>query len=196
MRPSPPPNPTSPSWPGTWSWPWAPRRDGITAIPLYLLAGLAIGEGGVAPLAVSAEFISVTAEIGVLLLLLTLGLEYTGEELRHGLRSGLVPGLADAAANFVPGFAVSLLLGWEATSALLLGGVCWISSSGVVAKVLTDLDRLGYRETPAILNLLVIGDLAMTVYLPVAAALVADRASGETAVTVSWRWRSSASSSP
>ena len=41
----------------------------------------------------------------------------------------------------------------------------WIRSSGVVSKVLSDLGRLGFRETPAVLNLLVIEDLAMAMYL-------------------------------
>ncbi|HEX2191826.1 MAG TPA: cation:proton antiporter [Acidimicrobiales bacterium] len=159
-------------------------RLGITAIPLYLLAGLAVGEGGVAPLDVSSEFISVTAEIGVLLLLLTLGLEYTADELRSGLRGGMVPGAADAVVNFAPGLAAGLLLGWDTTTAVLLGGVCWVTSSGVVAKVLQDLDRLGNRETPAVLNLLVLEDLAMAVYLPVVAALVAGRDAADTAATV------------
>lgn len=159
-------------------------RLGITAIPFYLLAGLAVGEGGIAPLDISADFIGLTAEIGVLLLLLTLGLEFTGDELRRGLRTGAVPGLVDAALNFSPGFIAGVVLGWGSTAALLLGGVCWISSSGVVAKVLHDLDRLGNRETPAVLNLLVIEDLAMAAYLPLAAALVAGRAFGATAATV------------
>ncbi|HEX2041425.1 MAG TPA: cation:proton antiporter [Acidimicrobiales bacterium] len=159
-------------------------RLGITAIPFYLLAGLAVGEGGIAPLDVSAEFISLTAEIGVLLLLLVLGLEYTADELRQGLRGGLVPGTVDALANFTPGLAAGLLLGWDTTTAVLLGGVCWISSSGVVAKVLADLDRLGNRETPAVLNLLVIEDLAMAAYLPVVAALVAGRGLADTVATV------------
>lgn len=159
-------------------------RFGITAIPFYLLAGLAVGEGGVAPLDVSADFISVSAEIGVLLLLLTLGLEYTGDELRQGLRTAGLPGIADAALNFTPGFLAGLLLGWGTTAALLLGGVCWISSSGVVAKVLHDLDRLGNRETPAVLNLLVVEDLAMAAYLPIVAALVAGRGFAATAATV------------
>jgi CPA2 family monovalent cation:H+ antiporter-2 len=157
---------------------------GITAIPLYLLAGLAVGEGGIAPLDVSSEFISVTAEIGVLLLLLTLGLAYTGDELRVGLRTGVAPGLVDAVVNFTPGFLAGLALGWSTNTAVLLGGVTWISSSGVIAKVLTDLDRLGHRETPAVLNLLVIEDLAMAAYLPVVAALVAGRSASSTAVTV------------
>ena len=159
-------------------------RLGVTTIPFYLLAGLAVGEGGVAPLDVSADFIELVAEIGVLLLLLTLGLEYTADELRYGLRTGLVPGVTDAVLNFTPGFAVGLLVGWDVTTAVLLGGVCWVSSSGIVAKVLSDLDRLANRETPSVLNLLVIEDLAMAVYLPVAAALVAGRALGETVITV------------
>ena len=159
-------------------------RLGITTIPLYLLAGLAVGEGGVAPLDVSGEFISLVAEIGVLLLLLTLGLEYSADELKVGLRTGLVPGTVDAALNFSPGLVAGLVLGWDVTAAVLLGGVCWVSSSGIVAKVLRDLDRIANRETPAILNLLVIEDLAMAAFLPIAAALVAGGGLSETATTV------------
>jgi Kef-type K+ transport system membrane component KefB len=157
---------------------------GITAIPFYLIAGLAVGEGGLVHLDVSADFISIAAEIGVLLLLLTLGLEYTGDELRAGLRSGARPGLVDALANFTPGLGFGFLLGWEPVAAVLLGGVTWVSSSGVAAKILTDLDRLSNRETPAVLNVLVIEDLAMAAYLPLAAALVAGSTLGDTAATV------------
>jgi CPA2 family monovalent cation:H+ antiporter-2 len=159
-------------------------RLGVTTIPFYLLAGLAVGRGGIAPLDVSADFIRLVAEIGVLLLLLTLGLEYTADELRYGLRTGAIPGLTDAVANFTPGFLAGLVLGWDIEAAVLLGGVCWVSSSGIVAKVLGDLDRLANRETPSVLNLLVIEDLAMAIYLPVAAALVAGRGLSETAATV------------
>lgn len=159
-------------------------RLGITAIPLYLLAGLAVGEGGFAPLDVSEDFISLAAEIGVLLLLLALGLEYTAGELRQGLRTGLLPGVVDAVANFLPGLTAGLLLGWGAPAAVLLGGVTWVSSSGIVSKVLVDLDRLGNRETPAVLNLLVIEDLAMAVFLPVAAALATGRDLQATLLTV------------
>lgn len=159
-------------------------RLGITAIPLYLLAGLAVGEGGVAPLQLSETFISLTADIGVLLLLLALGLEYNADELRAGLRGGARGGLIDAALNFTPGFGAGLLLGWDVTTAALLGGVTWISSSGVVAKILHDLDRFGFRETPVVLNLLVLEDLAMAVYLPVLGALVAGTALLATVLSV------------
>lgn len=159
-------------------------RLGITAIPFYLLAGLAVGNGGITPLNVSEDFISLVAEIGVLLLLLTLGLEYSSEELQEGLRTGTRPGIIDAVANFLPGFACGLLLGWEPAAAVLLGGVTWVSSSGIISKVLADLDRLSNRETPAILNLLVIEDLAMAIYLPAAAALVSGDDLATTMATV------------
>ena len=159
-------------------------RLGITAIPFYLLAGLAVGEGGIAPLDVSSDFIQLAGEIGVLLLLLTLGLEYSPDELRQGLRTGIVHGVVDAVVNFAPGFVVGIVLGWEPATAALLGGVTWVSSSGVVSKVLADLDRLGNRETPAILNLLVIEDLAMAVYLPVVGAVIVGSGAMDTVVTV------------
>lgn len=159
-------------------------RLGITPIPFYLLAGLAVGRGSAVELDFSEGFIGLGAEIGVLLLLLTLGLEYTAEELRAGLRGAAVPGTIDAALNFVPGFVAGLLLGWGPVTASILGGVTWISSSGVVSKVLSDLDRLGNRETPAVLNLLVIEDLAMAVYLPIIAAVLAGTALLATVLTV------------
>lgn len=147
-------------------------RLGITAVPLYLMAGLAFGEGGIAEIDVSEDFASLAAEIGVLLLLFTLGLEYSDEELRNGLRTGLPPGLADMVLNAGPGVLVGFALGWDPIAAVLLGGVTWISSSGIISKSLSDLGRLGFRDTPAVLNLLVIEDLAMAVYLPVVAALI------------------------
>ena len=147
-------------------------RIGVTAVPLYLIAGLAFGEGGVVSVDVSEEFISLTAEIGVLLLLFALGLEYSQAELKNGLRTGLPVGLVDMLSNALPGVALGFLLGWDPLAATLLGGVTWISSSGVISKVLDDLGRLANRETPAILNLLVIEDLAMAIYLPVVAALI------------------------
>lgn len=159
-------------------------RLGITAVPLFLIAGLTLGEGGLVQLDVSEDFISLAAEIGVLLLLFTLGLEYSDVELRVGLRTGIPAGVVDMLLNAVPGVAVGLVLGWSPLAATLLGGVTWISSSGVVSKVLSDLGRLGNRETPAVLNLLVIEDLAMAVYLPVVAALIVGGSALATATSV------------
>jgi CPA2 family monovalent cation:H+ antiporter-2 len=149
------------------------RRIGLSPIPLYLLAGLLFGHGGFLPLSASEEFISVGAEIGVILLLVMLGLEYSATELIGNLRSAAPSGAIDAALNALPGAAFAFLLGWGWRAALVLAGITWVSSSGVIAKVLGDLGRLGNRETPGILSVLVIEDLAMAFYLPLVTAVLA-----------------------
>ncbi|MEO6829726.1 MAG: cation:proton antiporter [Acidobacteriaceae bacterium] len=160
-------------------------RWGFSAIPLYLLAGLAFGNGGFAPLNVSTTFIHGGAEIGVLLLLFMLGLEYTGDQLKASLRSGFSAGLLDFLLNFPPGFICGLLLGWHTMASVLLGGVTYISSSGVIAKVLAELGRLESVETPFVLSVLVIEDLAMALYLPLVAVLIAGGSTTRLVVSVS-----------
>ena len=145
------------------------HRWGISPIPFYLVAGLAFGQGGVVPLDLGEEFIAVGAEIGVLLLLFMLGLEYTATELTESLRTQAPAGLVDLVLNLTPGLLMGLALGWDLGAAVLLGGVTYISSSGVISKVLADLDRFGNRETPVVLGILVIEDLVMAVYLPLVA---------------------------
>ncbi len=149
------------------------NRWGFSAIPLYLLAGLAFGNGGVAPLEFSKDFVQSGAEIGVLLLLFMLGLEYTGEELKQNLRGGLPAGLVDFALNFPPGLIAGLLSGWKLLPSVLLGGVTYISSSGIIARVLAELGRLTNPETPSVLSVLVLEDLTMAVYLPLVGVLLA-----------------------
>jgi K+:H+ antiporter subunit KhtU len=148
-------------------------RFRFSPIPLYLLAGLAFGKGGLLPLGASEEFVAIGAEIGVILLLLMLGLEYTATDLVSNLKTQYPAGLVDATLNALPGAALALLLGWGPVAAVVLAGVTWISSSGVIAKVLGDLGRLGNRETPVILSILVLEDLSMAVYLPILTALLA-----------------------
>src|SRR6266852_7182504 len=160
-------------------------RWAFSAIPLYLLAGLAFGNGGLAPLNVSAGFIHIGAEIGVLLLLFMLGLEYSGGELAESLRGGFPGAIVDLVLNFTPGLIAGLFLRWKPLAAFLLGGVTYVSSSGVIAKVLADLRRLENPETPAVLFILVLEDLAMAVYLPLVAVLLAGGGSAKIALSVS-----------
>jgi monovalent cation:H+ antiporter-2, CPA2 family len=146
---------------------------GMSPIPLYLLAGLAFGRGGLFPLTTSGDFLSSGARIGVILLLLLLGLEYTAEELMANLRAQAPAGVVNIALNATPGAVAAVLLGWSPVAAVAMAGVTYASSSGIAAKLLTDLGRLGNRETPVVLSLLVLEDLSMAFYLPIMTALVA-----------------------
>ncbi|WP_140416603.1 cation:proton antiporter, partial [Arthrobacter globiformis] len=148
-------------------------RIGMSPIPLYLVGGLCFGAGGVVELSGMKEFSHLSGEIGVILLLLMLGLEYTATELVTGLRRSWKAGILDFVLNFAPGAALAALLGWGVVGAMVMGGVTYISSSGIAAKVITDLGRIGNRETPVVLSILVFEDLAMAVYLPILTATLA-----------------------
>jgi monovalent cation:H+ antiporter-2, CPA2 family len=148
-------------------------RIGMSPIPLYLVGGLCFGAGGVVELSGMKEFSHLAGEIGVILLLLMLGLEYTATELVTGLRRSWKAGILDFVLNFVPGAALAALLGWGVVGAMVMGGVTYISSSGIAAKVITDLGRIGNRETPVVLSILVFEDLAMAIYLPILTATLA-----------------------
>lgn len=153
-------------------------RVGIATIPFYLLAGLAFGEGGLLPLVTTEEFIHAGSEIGLILLLFMLGLEYSASELVQGLRVNARAGSIDLAVNFVPGFVLGLVLGWGVVPALFLGSLALVSSSGIAAKLLADL-RLGASpQGRFVISIAVIEDLAMAGLLPVLGILATGAASG------------------
>lgn len=148
-------------------------RVGLSPIPLYLVAGLAFGSGGLLPLQAPEGFFAAGSQVGVILLLLLLGLEYTSDELVTNLRQQAPIGVVDLVVNGLPGVVLALALDWGPVAAVAMFGVTAVSSSGIISKVLHDLGRLGNRETPAVLSVLVLEDLAMAVYLPILTALAA-----------------------
>lgn len=148
------------------------RWFGFSEIPLYLLAGLAFGKGGVLPLQFSEEFVSVGAEVGVLLLLFMLGIEYSASNLVRSIRTGYPSAIVDFALNFTPGFIAGVLLKFSIPICFLLGGITYVSSSGVIAKILSERRMFTKRVSAPVVSILVLEDLAMTLYLPIASVLV------------------------
>ncbi len=142
-------------------------RVGLSTAPLFLLAGLLIAEGGPVSLTSAEPFLEAAAAVGVVLLLLALGLEFSADEFGNALKRHAPSGVVDFFLNATPGFIFGWLIGLDWPACLAMAGVTWVSSSGIVAKVLGDLNRLGNRETPAVLSVLVLEDIAMAVYLPV-----------------------------
>ena len=143
----------------------------FSAVPLFLLAGLAFGDGGLVPLGVDEEFVQVTAQIGAVLLLLLLGLEYSGEELISTVRQQWWAGVVDVGLGVLPGAICGLLLGWGLLGAVALGGITYISSSGIVAQVVRDLKWRRKAEVPGVVGLLIVEDIVMAPYLPIVTAM-------------------------
>ena len=145
----------------------------ISVVPMYLGVGLALGNGGIAPLNFSEDFLAIGAQLGAILLLLMLGLEHSGPNLVEGVRERKSTGLIDIAVNGIPGAIAGLLLGWGPVGALALGGITYVSSSGIAAQMMREFGWNRSEVSRRVTTVLVIEDLALAPYLPLLSTLVA-----------------------
>jgi CPA2 family monovalent cation:H+ antiporter-2 len=147
-------------------------RFDLPTVPLYLLAGLAFGEGGVLPLVTTRGFVESGAEIGLILVLFILGLEHSSRDLLATARASAAPGLVDLVLNAAPGVVAGLVLGWGPLAAAFLGGITYVSSSGVAAKLLEHAGPHARGASRYVVTLAVIEDFVMAIYLPILAAVM------------------------
>ncbi len=148
----------------------------LSAIPIFIAAGILLGPSPGFPTIIEpSEGTDLLARLGIVLLLFFLGLEFSLDRLTAARRMVVVGGLIDLVLNAGLGLLVGIALLGPGPEAVLMAGLIYISSSGIVTRALFDLRRLGDDETDLVLGVLVFEDLAIAVFLGVAAAL----ASGE-----------------
>lgn len=143
----------------------------ISSVPLFLLAGLALGKGGIVPLDFSEEFLNVGAEIGALLLLLALGFEYSARDLADTFRKRWHAGVVDLVLNALPAAALALALGYGLVGAVAFGGIMYVSSSGIASQLIRETGWGKSNVAKRTTGVLVIEDLVLAPYLPLLAAV-------------------------
>lgn len=141
-------------------------RIGVSAVPLFLISGLAFGEGGLVGFKVSQGFIESAANIGALLLLLLLGLEYSAREITQAVNSRKSVVLVDL-LNAIPGAIVGYFLGWGLVGVIALAGITFISSSGIASQLIRDSGFQRSEVAKRTVSVLVVEDLAIAPYLPI-----------------------------
>ncbi|KAB1187098.1 MULTISPECIES: cation:proton antiporter [Haloferax] len=151
-------------------------RLGLSVIPLYVIGGVVVGPyvaGRLGlPYVAEGEVITLLAEVGIVLLLFFLGLEFSLDRLRAARSNISRAGAIDLLVNLPLGVVIGLALGWSVVEAFLLGGIVYISSSAIVTKTLIDLGWIADPESEPILGTLVFEDLAIAVYLAAVTSLV------------------------
>jgi CPA2 family monovalent cation:H+ antiporter-2 len=148
-------------------------RIKFSVVPIFLLAGLFFGNGGIVSLELSDEFLDLGAQWGAILLLLLLGLEYSAQELFESVKQRKSLGAVDLVVNFIPGAVIALILDWGLLGALTLGGISYVSSSGIASQFIKDSRLESQESTRRAVGVLVIEDLFLAPYLPVLSALLA-----------------------
>ena len=142
----------------------------FSVVPIFLVGGLFFSEGGFASLNFSEDFLELGAQIGGILLLLLLGLEYTADELLDSVKRRRSVGFVDAIFGFSPGVLVGFLLGWGYIGALILGGVSYVSSSGIATQFIRDGNLKSLVSSKVAISILVVEDVVLAGYLPILAA--------------------------
>ena len=154
-------------------------RLGLSAIPIFIVAGILLGPSPGFPEVVEpSEGTELLARLGIVLLLFFLGLEFSLGRLTAARQMVMLGGVVDLVVNGGLGMVVGLALLGPGPEAVLLAGLIYISSSGIVTRALFDLRRLADDETDLVLGILVFEDLAIALFLGVAAALATGESVG------------------
>jgi CPA2 family monovalent cation:H+ antiporter-2 len=142
------------------------RRIGLPTIPFFIVAGIAFGPNtpGVALVEEPSE-LYLLASIGLVMLLFHLGIEFSLEDLLAGGRRLLLAGGSYIGLNFGVGIALGFYFGWGTREAFVIAGMIGTSSTAIVTKLLSDLNRLANRETGMILGIIVAEDVFLAFYL-------------------------------
>ena len=145
----------------------------LSVVPFYLAIGLALGKGGLVPLDLSEAFLNTGAQLGAILLLLMLGLEHSGPNLASAFMERKSIGAIDFALNAIPGALIGLLLGWGILGAVVLGGITYVSSSGIASQMMKETGWQRSEVSRRVTTVLVVEDLTLAPYLPLLTTLVA-----------------------
>ena len=137
------------------------RRLGLPLILGYIVAGVAVGPNTGGPTVSSVHDIELLAEIGVALLLFTIGLHFSLDELAPVRRVALFGTAAQMALTIAFGYGLGRLLGFGWQGAAWFGALLSLSSTAVVLKSLSEQGVIGTLSSRVIIGMLVAQDLAV-----------------------------------
>jgi CPA2 family monovalent cation:H+ antiporter-2 len=144
----------------------------------YLIAGLIVGPH-TPPFSLVADLRSIQtmAELGLVVLMFVLGLEFSLPKLKRvGLRA-LSATTLEIIGMLALGFALGQAFGWSMNDSVYLGAILSISSTTIIIRVLTDLKLTKELFAQAVFGILILEDVAAVVILTVLSGLGAHQAS-------------------
>ena len=147
----------------------------LSTIAGFLVAGAAIGPGGLA-LIESTEEVRQMEEIGVMLLLFSIGVEFSIDKLRRGGRTVLAGGSSQVLTTGLAVGAAAALLGAPASLAVFIGMLAALSSTVIGLRLLHERGLTTAPQGQVSLSILIFQDLAflpMMLVLPMVAGAAA-----------------------
>lgn len=127
----------------------------------YIIAGLLVSPNfALFPTVTEVESIKIWAEIGVIFLLFSLGLEFSFKKLVKVGSTAAITGLFEVTAMLITGYFAGQLLGWGKMDSIFLGGIIAISSTTIIFRAFDELGLKAKKFAGTVIGILVIEDLA------------------------------------
>ncbi len=135
------------------------NRIKVPPLVAFILTGIIVGPYGFS-LIQSEEQVTVLAEIGIILLLFTIGLEFSFKDLWKIRLIALVGGALQVGLSFIFFCGLALLFGWPPGQAILMGFLLSLSSTAIVLKILHERGEIDSPHGSIALGILIFQDLA------------------------------------
>ena len=126
----------------------------------YIIAGIIIGPHTPPfSLILHLDILNLFAEIGVILLLFVVGMEFPIEKLKNIGKKALVIAMTEAFGTFAIGFVVSQSLHYSVYNSLFLALAVSVTSTVIVMRILEELDLIKHEASSIILGVAIIEDI-------------------------------------
>ncbi len=143
----------------------------------YLLAGLLVSpQFRLFPTVTDIENIRIWADIGVIFLLFTLGLEFSFKKLMHVGGPASLTAIFEITAMLAIGFAIGRLMGWSTMDSIFLGGMLCIASTTIIIRSFDELNVKGKRFANLVFGVLILEDLVAIVLMVLLSTIAVSRA--------------------
>ena len=140
----------------------------------YIVAGFIAGPHlDLTPSVIDNENVETWADIGVIVLLFALGLEFSVKKMFKVGSTAVITALTIMGGMIATGVIVGALFGWQKMDCLFLGGMIAMSSTTIIFKAFTDLGLRQKRFAQLVLSVLILEDILAIVLMVVLSTLSA-----------------------
>jgi K+:H+ antiporter len=144
----------------------------------YVLGGIFIGPFTPGPTVTDVHFLESLAEFGVILLMYSIGIEFSPRDLLRVKWVAVIGGTIGVCLAMAMGIGVGWLMGWSAAQGAAIGAVVSVASTMVLSRVLIDRGELQSEHGKVMIGITLAEDLivvVLTIVLPAFGNMTGDR---------------------
>lgn len=130
----------------------------------FIIIGMIAGPYGLG-IVDDVSLINLLAELGIIILLFVVGLEFSLQKLRKAGMKAILVGMSELSIMFFLAYIGAHSFGWSHLESLYLAGILSISSTAISLRIMRDLNLVKTKEFNTIITILIVEDLAAVLLL-------------------------------